>query len=412
MLIFLTQRLVHFAQLYLSNPTNQHNWQFLEAYANAYTSCTESTCAPVQDQSTDLIVKLIPEISKHCDKQPILCDAIVNLIGGLTDTISENPEPALSCFLPVIFSKFLPERKDFDPTSPVVLSSILTLKRICREVTFGIPNHALSIVDACQKAVGSNRIEDKHTAWLMQCAGHALSVLPAEECQKQAESLLMAQCGQLQELCKEAEASGVSASSKATVLRIVVNLRNLFTTIDRGVLRKMKAEMDYVENWDGISDTEPNMAADDKTLESEWQPLLSPLGSIIPLIQNVISAFILDENIIKHACDFFHRLAINLDQFFGGILTTIQPTLSMAFEFAPHSSIIQVMEYTVLTHFENKAAQDLLVSVTGSMVKKFKNEGEKFLGEGSEVIIDFVGSLSTIMRKRFNVFIGILVVMF
>ena len=76
--------------------------------------------------------------------------------------------------------------------------------------------------------------------------------------------------------------------------------------------------------------------------------------------------------------------------------------------FTPHSSIISLCEYTSLIFFEEQSAQDLLLSICVTISRKFSIEKQDFLSTNNEVFIEFLIALSTIMRKRFQIFTAIL----
>jgi len=246
------------------------------------------------------------------------------------------------------------------------------------------------------------------------------------------------------ELCSQLE--------REKVIEIVSNLRHLFTTIDRGIIRKTKQqELDYEEQAEKVSNSKDSGVNDhmtssfgldpigafeqtnntsnsdsdyqnkessqepkkvpDEILEKEWQPMLNSLQNVVPLIEKVALIFAKDDDVLSNACTLFERLSKNLDQFFKQILEKIVPTLNQVFEINPHGSIINLCEYTSLIFFEEPAAQNLLLNICKTFTEKFEetnNLNIDFMDIYSPVFIEFTNTLGIIMRKRFQIFTAVL----
>ena len=395
MVAFLASRIIHFSNLYLAvskelnsdnqNPQLQENFklqgQYLESYINAFTSVAEGSDLEKMPE-TQTIIQQISQISLLPNNNEALTDSILNLIGSLSEYIYYNPEPSLTHFLPIIFNAFNPARNNFNNENPVVLTAILSLKRITRETVFGIQPHALQILEVCKLCLNSQSLKQTQISWLMQCAGHCLSVIKDNDvCQKQTEELLESQCKVLDALCSlaagEIENEFIDINlqgqtvrihkSRQRVIEIVSNLRNLYTTVDRGIIRKTK-EQEVIdletgfEDYDGVNDgstdnisstfglndlsenSETTIAENDyykanatnpvsdDVLTLEWQPMLNSLTNVIPLIEKVALVFAKDDDVLSDACTLFERLSKNLEQFFKQILHKIVPTLTRVFE--------------------------------------------------------------------------------
>jgi len=445
MVEFLANRVLHFSNEFLKNPENIKNWQYLESYMTSFSGVAEGAELESISRLIGLVIQVVSQVSqKNCNI--LLKEAVLNTIGSLTDYIAENPEPALSHFLPIILKQFDPENiddssdnqkqayftdpdsKTDDSSNSVVLTSILTLKRICREASFGIRTHTQLILLSVKKSLDSGKHSQNQMAWLMQCAGHALSVIPdSNECQNWVENLLVSSCSHLEQICNSD--NNLILLNRNLVLNIVGNLRHFFTTIDRGTLRKYELEMAAIEknykefnengggdNGFGLNEISSNndqsdqdaLRVDDATLELEWKPLINVLQNVVPLLEKVMIVYNTDDDVIRDCSIFFDRLARNLDQFFQPILTRVVDTIIKVFQINPHKNIIELCEYTSLIHFESQAAKNLLGAICVTITERYSNGGMSFVENNPEVCLEFCSALSMIMRKKFEIFVMIL----
>merc|ERR1712168_821481 len=117
----------------------------------------------------------------------------------------------------------------------------------------------------------------------MQSAGHAISVLPnSDDCQTWVAKLVAEQCQQLNNICQQRKQGVNDSNNRGTVLQVVSNLRHLFTTIDRGALRKHEQELQASDEDSGFPSGSKRV--DDSVLEAEWAPLVAALESVVPLL--------------------------------------------------------------------------------------------------------------------------------
>ncbi|KAK1896688.1 Importin-13, partial [Dissostichus eleginoides] len=108
------------------------------------------------------------------------------------------------------------------------VSSVSTLKKICRECKYDLPPYATNIVAVSQEVLIKQIHKTSQCMWLMQALGFLLSALPVEDILKNLHSLITPYIQQLEKLADETP----NPSNKLAIIHILGLLSNLFTTLD------------------------------------------------------------------------------------------------------------------------------------------------------------------------------------
>uniref|UniRef100_A0A8C7GKR0 Importin-13 n=1 Tax=Oncorhynchus kisutch TaxID=8019 RepID=A0A8C7GKR0_ONCKI len=195
----------------LTNTEQASSWQHTEALLYGFQSIAETIDVNYSDVIPGLI-GLIPRISINNVQ---LADTVMFTIGALAEWLADHPV-MLSSVLPLVLQAL--------GNPDLSVSSVSTLKKICRECKFDLPPYATNIVAVSQVCVCAT----SQCMWLMQALGFLLSALPVEEILRNLHSLITPYIQQLEKLADETP----NPSNKLAIIHILGLLSNLFTTLD------------------------------------------------------------------------------------------------------------------------------------------------------------------------------------
>uniref|UniRef100_A0A7N9C7G5 Importin 13 n=2 Tax=Macaca fascicularis TaxID=9541 RepID=A0A7N9C7G5_MACFA len=140
-------------------------------------------------------------------------------IGALSEWLADHPVMINSVLPLVLHALGNPE---------LSVSSVSTLKKICRECKYDLPPYAANIVAVSQDVLMKQIHKTSQCMWLMQALGFLLSALQVEEILKNLHSLISPYIQQLEKLAEEIP----NPSNKLAIVHILGLLSNLFTTLD------------------------------------------------------------------------------------------------------------------------------------------------------------------------------------
>uniref|UniRef100_A0A3P8ZFH5 Importin-13 n=1 Tax=Esox lucius TaxID=8010 RepID=A0A3P8ZFH5_ESOLU len=143
-------------------------WQDIEALLFGFQSIAETIDVNYSDVIPGLI-GLIPRISISNIQ---LADTVMYTIGSLAEWLADHPL-MLGCVVPMVLQGLV--------KAELSVSSVSTLKRICRECRHDLAPYAPDIMTVSQDVLAKEIHKSSQCMWLMQGLGFLLSALPVEE---------------------------------------------------------------------------------------------------------------------------------------------------------------------------------------------------------------------------------------
>ncbi|XP_049473262.1 importin-13 isoform X3 [Panthera uncia] len=203
----------------LTSSEEPYSWQHTEALLYGFQSIAETIDVNYSDVVPGLI-GLIPRISISNVQ---LADTVMFTIGALSEWLADHPVMINSVLPLVLHALGNPE---------LSVSSVSTLKKICRECKYDLPPYAANIVAVSQDVLMKQIHKTSQCMWLMQALGFLLSALQVEEILKNLHSLISPYIQQLEKLAEEIVSELPNPSNKLAIVHILGLLSNLFTTLD------------------------------------------------------------------------------------------------------------------------------------------------------------------------------------
>nr|XP_035963452.1 importin-13 isoform X3 [Halichoerus grypus] len=203
----------------LTSSEEPYSWQHTEALLYGFQSIAETIDVNYSDVVPGLI-GLIPRISISNVQ---LADTVMFTIGALSEWLADHPVMINSVLPLVLHALGNPE---------LSVSSVSTLKKICRECKYDLPPYAANIVAVSQDVLMKQIHKTSQCMWLMQALGFLLSALQVEEILKNLHSLISPYIQQLEKLAEEIVSALPNPSNKLAIVHILGLLSNLFTTLD------------------------------------------------------------------------------------------------------------------------------------------------------------------------------------
>uniref|UniRef100_A0A8C0BQP0 Importin 13 n=1 Tax=Buteo japonicus TaxID=224669 RepID=A0A8C0BQP0_9AVES len=174
----------------LTNTEQPSTWQHTEALLYGFQSIAETIDVNYSDVVPGLI-GLIPRISISNVQ---LADTVMFTIGALSEWLADHP---------VMINNVLPLVLQALGNPELSISSVSTLKKICRECKYDLPPYAANIVAVSQEVLMKQIHKTSQCMWLMQALGFLLSALQVEEILKNLHSLITPYIQQLEKLADE-----------------------------------------------------------------------------------------------------------------------------------------------------------------------------------------------------------------
>jgi len=291
----------------VNNTSNDKCWQEIEACLYGIHSLLETT----HDCALDLPVMhnfavMIPQIPVDSDH---LAETLLYTIGTMVDWLSQNPQYLQS--LVAIVIPYLSKKE-------LTIQCVLTLKRMTSECGFYMVSYAEEIIGHLERLTANNALMPLEESSIMQCAGYLLSELPLKECLNKLQSLLYNKINTLKKIAHE----DASPQNRNTLLKIVVMLTNLFQTLH------LKS-----------SDSNDELISNQITNEN-LQPSIMLLQQLSPVCKEILSKWLLDEEVVSCMCALFDRTIRNLLIKATPILEDVCQMMITVFEANPHSSIL------------------------------------------------------------------------
>ncbi|XP_032821905.2 importin-13 isoform X1 [Petromyzon marinus] len=290
-------------------------WQQTEAFLYGFQSIAET----LDVNDSDVIPGLIGLIPRITVGNVQLADTIMFTIGALAEWLADHPV-MLTGVLPLVLQALAnPE---------LSISSVSTLKKLCRECKHDLGPYAPSIMAMSQEVLVKQIHKSSQCMWLMQALGLMLSPLPVAEILGHLQSLLTPHIQQLESLAEQPP----NPSSKLAIIHILGLLSNLFTTLD---ISRLDSERDGTEAKRKPAGDGPN-------------PVVVVLQQVFQLVQKLLAKWINDSHVVEAVCTVFIKSVKTLLDDFGPMIPQLSEMLGQMYSTVPQASALELTRELVL----------------------------------------------------------------
>ncbi|KAG9273698.1 importin-13-like isoform X1 [Astyanax mexicanus] len=354
----------------LTDTTHSSSWQDIEALLYGFQSIAETVDVSYSDVIPGLI-GLIPLITATNVQ---LAETIMLTIGSLAEWLADH-----SIMLAGALRLVLQALSNAD----LSVSTVSTLKRICRECRHHLRPHANDILTASQEVLVKQIHKTTQIMWLMQALGYLLSSLPDEEILGKLLSLLSPHIQQLERLANETP----SPASKLSTLHILGLISSIFSTLDLNTQRE------------GQEDSR----------NSHFQPHANPvvvvLQQVFPLIQTLLSKWLKETEVVTAACAVFEKSLKTLIRDFAPLVGQLCELIGQLFSSYPQACALDLTRQLVHVfacekeHFPPIAA--LLELVTSITMAIFQHGAQ----DHPDVADSFMQLHTQVMKRKPDVYL-------
>ncbi|XP_077816465.1 importin-13 isoform X2 [Macaca mulatta] len=293
----------------LTSSEEPYSWQHTEALLYGFQSIAETIDVNYSDVVPGLI-GLIPRISISNVQ---LADTVMFTIGALSEWLADHPVMINSVLPLVLHALGNPE---------LSVSSVSTLKKICRECKYDLPPYAANIVAVSQDVLMKQIHKTSQCMWLMQALGFLLSALQVEEILKNLHSLISPYIQQLEKLAEEIP----NPSNKLAIVHILGLLSNLFTTLDIS---------HHEDDHEG-----PELRK--LPVPQGPNPVVVVLQQVFQLIQKVLSKWLNDAQVVEAVCAIFEKSVKTLLDDFAPMVPQLCEMLGRMYSTIPQASALDL----------------------------------------------------------------------
>ncbi|XP_035107028.1 importin-13 isoform X7 [Callithrix jacchus] len=293
----------------LTSSEEPYSWQHTEALLYGFQSIAETIDVNYSDVVPGLI-GLIPRISISNVQ---LADTVMFTIGALSEWLADHPVMINSVLPLVLHALGNPE---------LSVSSVSTLKKICRECKYDLPPYAANIVAVSQDVLMKQIHKTSQCMWLMQALGFLLSALQVEEILKNLHSLISPYIQQLEKLAEEIP----NPSNKLAIVHILGLLSNLFTTLD-------------ISHHD---DDHEGPELRKLPVPQGPNPVVVVLQQVFQLIQKVLSKWLNDAQVVEAVCAIFEKSVKTLLDDFAPMVPQLCEMLGRMYSTIPQASALDL----------------------------------------------------------------------
>ncbi|KAI3368319.1 hypothetical protein L3Q82_008027 [Scortum barcoo] len=312
----------------LTNAEQPTSWQHTEALLYGFQSIAETIDVNYSDVIPGLI-GLIPRININNVQ---LADTVMFTIGALAEWLADHPV-MLSSVLPLVLQAL--------GNPDLSVSSVSTLKKICRECKYDLPPYATNIVAVSQEVLIKQIHKTSQCMWLMQALGFLLSALPVEDILRNLHSLITPYIQQLEKLADETP----NPSNKLAIIHILGLLSNLFTTLDISKQDDESADGSAPPVKTAPPPPGPN-------------PVVVVLQQVFALIQTVLSKWLNDSQVVEVShryvrpheavCAIFEKSVKTLLHDFAPMVSQLSEMLGQMYSTIPQASALDLTRQTEL----------------------------------------------------------------
>lgn len=299
----------------LMDPQQSAVWQDTEALLFGFQSIAET----IDVNYSDVIPGLIGLIPRINISNILLADTVMYTIGSLAEWLADHPV-MLGGILPMVLQGLAkPE---------LSVSSVSTLKRICRECRYDLGPYAQDILTVSQDVLVKEVHKSSQCMWLMQGLGFLLSALPSEEILGRLHSLITPHIQQLDTLTQQE----LNPTNKQTIIHILGMLSSLFTTLD------INRQADCLEGATSSRLTSP---------QSAQNPVVVVLQQVFTLIQTILSKWLHDSEVVEAVCGVFDKSVRTLLHDFGPMVAQLSEMLGEIYSTFPQASALDLARQMV-----------------------------------------------------------------
>uniref|UniRef100_A0AAQ5XBD5 Importin-13 n=1 Tax=Amphiprion ocellaris TaxID=80972 RepID=A0AAQ5XBD5_AMPOC len=293
----------------LMDPQQSAVWQDTEALLFGFQSIAET----IDVNYSDVIPGLIGLIPRINISNIMLADTVMYTIGSLAEWLADHPV-MLGGILPMVLQGLVkPE---------LSVSSVSTLKRICRECRLDLGPYAQDILTVSQDVLVKEIHKSSQCMWLMQALGFLLSALPAEEILGRLHSLITPHVQQLDTLAQQEP----NPANKQSIIHILGMLSSLFTTLD--INRQTDASIHT-----NVGKKYPNVVV--------------VLQQVFTLIQTILSKWLHDSDVVEAVCGVFDKSVRTLLHDFGPMVAQLSEMLGQIYSAFPQASALDLARQMV-----------------------------------------------------------------
>ncbi|XP_009636264.2 importin-13 isoform X1 [Egretta garzetta] len=357
----------------LTNTEQPSTWQHTEALLYGFQSIAETIDVNYSDVVPGLI-GLIPRISISNVQ---LADTVMFTIGALSEWLADHP---------VMINNVLPLVLQALGNPELSISSVSTLKKICRECKYDLPPYAANIVAVSQEVLMKQIHKQSQCMWLMQALGFLLSALQVEEILKNLHSLITPYIQQLEKLADETP----NPSNKLAIIHILGLLSNLFTTLD-------------ISHHD---DDHESTEVKKLPVQQGPNPVVVVLQQVFQLIQKVLSKWLNDAQVVESVCAIFEKSVKTLLDDFAPMVPQLCEMLGQMYSTIPQASAIDLTRQLVHifahepAHFPPIKALFLLVT---SVTLTLFQQGPR---DHPDIVDSFMQLLAQALKRKPDLFLG------
>ncbi|XP_042082111.1 importin-13 isoform X2 [Haplochromis burtoni] len=299
----------------LMDPQQSAVWQDTEALLFGFQSIAET----IDVNYSDVIPGLIGLIPRINISNILLADTVMYTIGSLAEWLADHPV-MLGGILPMVLQGLAkPE---------LSVSSVSTLKRICRECRYDLGPYAQNILTVSQDVLVKEVHKSSQCMWLMQGLGFLLSALPSEEILGRLHSLITPHIQQLDTLAQQE----LNPTNKQSIIHIVGMLASLFTTLD------INRQADCLEGAASSRLPVP---------QSTQNPVVVVLQQVFTLIQTILSKWLHDSEVVEAVCGVFDKSVQTLLHDFGPMVPQLGEMLGEIYSAFPQASALDLARQMV-----------------------------------------------------------------
>ncbi|XP_056277456.1 importin-13-like isoform X1 [Pseudoliparis swirei] len=299
----------------LMDPQKSAVWQDTEALLFGFQSIAET----IDVNYSDVIPGLIGLIPRINISNVMLADTVMYTIGSLAEWLADHPV-MLGGILPMVLQGLV--------KAELSVSSVSTLKRICRECRHDLSPFAQDILTMSQDVLVKKIHKSSQCMWLMQALGFLLSALPLEEILGRLHSLITPHVQQLDALAQQEP----DPTNKQSIIHILGMLSSLFTTLD------INRQADSLEGAPS-----PRLTPS----QSTQNPVVVVLQQVFTLIQNILSKWLDDSDVVEAVCEVFDKSVRTLLHDFGPMVAELSEMLVQIFCAFPQASALDLARLLV-----------------------------------------------------------------
>uniref|UniRef100_A0A8C0FEK4 Importin-13 n=1 Tax=Bubo bubo TaxID=30461 RepID=A0A8C0FEK4_BUBBB len=351
----------------LTNTEQPSTWQHTEALLYGFQSIAETIDVNYSD---------VAGLGRGSPSETSFGLILFVCAGALSEWLADHP---------VMINNVLPLVLQALGNPELSISSVSTLKKICRECKYDLPPYAANIVAVSQEVLMKQIHKTSQCMWLMQALGFLLSALQVEEILKNLHSLITPYIQQLEKLADETP----NPSNKLAIIHILGLLSNLFTTLD-------------ISHHD---DDHESTEVKKLPVQQGPNPVVVVLQQVFQLIQKVLSKWLNDAQVVESVCAIFEKSVKTLLDDFAPMVPQLCEMLGQMYSTIPQASAIDLTRQLVHifahepAHFPPIKALFLLVT---SVTLTLFQQGPR---DHPDIVDSFMQLLAQALKRKPDLFL-------